>query len=156
MVATGSEPDGELADGLRLVPPRGQVRDQFELHAPGTPGGYITPDLSRNAMILLSDKDFSGQRLVREGDWAVGFGADWCPFCRSFRKSYEKLDGQVSFHVGWADVSDYESPLWTAFDLDVIPTLMVFRGEVLSWRKDGKAGVGLSSSDLDTLRASFP
>lgn len=95
---------------------------------------------------------FQGDRLDRPGDWGVCFLADWCPFCRAYRPVFQKLDGAAPFPIAVADVTDLESPLWDAFRIDIVPTLIAFRDGTAIWRRDGVSMVGLGPKDLDGLR----
>ncbi len=101
----------------------------------------------------LAPADFSGEKLLREGKWVVAFGADWCPYCRDFRKRYELREPALGGNVAWVDVSDTDNPLWNSFHLDIIPTMMVFQDGDQSWRRDGKSMKGLTNQDLDDLLA---
>ena len=100
----------------------------------------------------MSPSDFSGKTLLRDGQWVVAFGAEWCPFCRDFRRRYEKQGTLEGATTAWADVSDTDNPLWEAFNLDVIPTVVVFRDGQTFWRRDGVSMKGLSDKDLEDLR----
>ncbi len=96
---------------------------------------------------------FDGTRLRRSGTWAVAFLADWCPFCRAFAPRFERLAGTGSFQIAMGDVTDEASPLWDAFGIDVIPTVVIFRDGAPGFRRDGALGRGLSDSDLAAIRA---
>jgi hypothetical protein len=102
-------------------------------------------------MDRLGPGAFHGERLRRAGDWAVCFSADWCPFCRTFLRPFERLQGNVPFGLAIGDVTDLESPLWETFRIEIVPTLVAFRDGRIVWRRDGIAGVGLDSSDLSDL-----
>jgi len=82
--------------------------------------------------------------LKREGTLAVVFFTSWCPYCRRFQPVFEeaaKVNGTV-----WAsaDVSDDDNELWGVFNLEVVPTLVIFKDGKPVWRKDGVLGRGLS------------
>jgi thiol-disulfide isomerase/thioredoxin len=100
---------------------------------------------------LPADSFWDG-RLQRRGIWVVAFVADWCPFCRQFLPEFVRLE-DPSFRTGRADVSSYGSPLWEMFDLDVVPTVIVFRDGAIVFRADGRLGEGLEESDLRAIRA---
>lgn len=102
---------------------------------------------------LLPRDAFDHARLLRDGAWVVAFLADWCPFCRRFRPSFEALDGGSRFHTGIADLTDDESPLWEEFRIDVVPAVIVFsNGRVVYWQ-ESDPGVGLPSDALARARA---
>jgi len=78
---------------------------------------------------------------------AAVFLASWCPFCRRFQRPFEtaaKANGTV-----WAsvDVSD-ENGLWDVFNIEVVPTIIVFKEGKPAWRKDGVLGQGLSEDAI--------
>jgi thiol-disulfide isomerase/thioredoxin len=103
--------------------------------------------------VILGPNDFHGARLDRFGMWVVAFLADWCPFCRSFGPRLFAISGQ-GFEVAWADVSRADSPLWDVFEIEVIPTVIIFRNGSVVLRVDGRFGEGLDTPDLaEILRA---
>lgn len=103
-------------------------------------------------MERLKDDSFSGDRLNKPGVWAVCFGADWCPFCTAFLKTFQRLDTAGDLRIAWGDVTDTDSPLWDSFSIEVIPTLVVFRDGEATWRRDGRAGRGLSDADVAAMK----
>jgi thioredoxin 1 len=96
---------------------------------------------------------FEGDRLLRPGIWAIGFLADWCPYCRAFVPALESLAGGGAFEVAVGDVTDEESPLWERFSIDVVPTVVVFRDGRPAFRRDGRLGIGLTGDDLRAIRS---
>lgn len=98
---------------------------------------------------------FDGQRLKRDGRWAVSFTADWCPFCADFRPRFEAFRPPAGVHLGIGDLTDLENPLWERFEVEVVPTLAVFTDGRLSWRRDGRLGKGLGAEDLRALDAAL-
>jgi thioredoxin-like negative regulator of GroEL len=103
----------------------------------------------------LTAADFEGVRLLRAGDWAVCFAADWCSFCQSFRKFFDPLEGRESFRVAIGDLTDTESSLWETFTIEVVPTLIAFRNGLTIQRWNGILGSGLKSGDIQALRDAF-
>lgn len=93
---------------------------------------------------------FDGKRLRQGGVWAVAFVADWCGFCRSFSPDFRALAAR-GVRIAFADVTDTGSPLWDRFEIDVVPTVLVFREGRLHGRVDGVAGVGLEPTDLEAV-----
>ncbi|MHB8604460.1 MAG: thioredoxin family protein [Thermoplasmatota archaeon] len=102
-------------------------------------------------METLSDADFVGTRLAKKRDVAVVFAADWCGFCRRFKRDIAPKLETLPVPLVWGDVSDESSPLWEAFDVKVVPTLVYFRDGAPVWRKNGRLGLGLSKETLDEL-----
>ena len=103
-------------------------------------------------MERIGPSEFDGQRLRRTGTWAVGFLADWCPFCRSFAPELERLQRDGPFSVVIADLTDEESPLWEQFAVEVVPTVVVFRDGEPILRRDGRLGRGLNPADVSAVR----
>lgn len=103
-------------------------------------------------MDQLGPDDFREAELRRGGRWAVAFLADWCPFCRRFAPEFATLDPR-GFGLAWADVSSPESPLWDRFQIEVIPTVIVFRDHRVVFRADGRSGIGLLSEDLAAIES---
>ena len=102
----------------------------------------------------LGLEDFEDQNLKRDGDWAVCFAADWCPYCRAFLTRFAELKEEADregFQMAMGDMEDYESELWDQFDLEVVPVLVAFRDGKIIWRRDGAPGVGLEEKDLQAI-----
>ena len=95
---------------------------------------------------------FEGLRLRRPGTWAIAFLADWCPFCREFVRSFAALEGG-GFHLAVADLTDLESPLWERFEVEVVPSVVVFREGVSVFRADGRFMEGLGPHDLAAVQS---
>jgi len=78
----------------------------------------------------------------------VLFLASWCPFCTRFLPAFESA-AKVS-GVPWAraDVTEDESVFWDTFQIDVVPTVLVFKDGKPKFRKDGLRGRGLSEGDI--------
>ncbi|MGI0129717.1 MAG: thioredoxin family protein [Thermoplasmata archaeon] len=106
-------------------------------------------------MERLGADAFDGTRLDRSGTWVVAFLAGWCGFCRSFEPKFESLRGGGPYEIAVADLTDEESPLWERFDVDVVPSVAVFREGALVFRRDGRLGWGLGKGDLDAVRAAL-
>ena len=111
--------------------------------------------LGRNASMtpeLLPPDAFKGPRLRRDGTWVVAFLADWCPFSRYFRSSFDAMDGGTIFRTGIADLTDDESPLWDEFDIEVVPALIVFSAGRPVYVQQSVPGVGLPADALEAAR----
>jgi len=104
-------------------------------------------------MESLTRDRFEGLSLRRPGRYVVVFTADWCPFCRAFLPEFSALEGQPGFHAAEANLTDLENPLWEQFDIEIVPTIIVFRDGEVTLRIDGVSGVGLGPRDVDRARA---
>lgn len=59
----------------------------------------------------------------------VDFWAPWCSYCRKIEPAYEKIAAQYSGHLVVAKVNiDQEAGLAEAERIEVIPTLVLYRG----------------------------
>ena len=100
-------------------------------------------------MLSLKPNDFSETRLLDSRGILAVFYASWCPFCRSFLGIFENtMTGKTDPEGALVDISDETNPLWEVFKVDIVPTLVGFRGGMAIARKDGIDGAGLSESDL--------
>ena len=108
----------------------------------------------RRTIERVGPGEFDGVRLKRPGRWAVAFLADWCPFCRAFEPQFAALDG-AGARLLVADMTDLESPLWDAFRVEVVPTVVVFEDGAAGFREDGVAGVGILAPGVAKIRAAL-
>ena len=102
----------------------------------------------------LDGSTFHDRRLDRPGTWAVVLLASWCSYCRSFAPAFSTL-ADTPVHLATADLSRYESPLWDLFDIELVPTVIIFRDGAPVRRFDGLPGVGLGTDDVEQMRAAL-
>ena len=82
------------------------------------------------------------------------FYADWCPFCQKFKPMFESLPDSKSnakYRAYGAKLNDDDNPLWDRFSINSVPTLIAFDEARLVARRDGRMGIGLTKSDLDSI-----
>jgi thioredoxin-like negative regulator of GroEL len=101
--------------------------------------------------LKLGSADFDGKRLKKTGTLAVLFAAEWCPFCRRFSPIFESALRAKNVSGALADLSEFENPLWETFDIQVVPTVMVFKDGELVYRKDAVLGQGLPNDAMDEV-----
>ena len=104
----------------------------------------------------LAPSDFTGKRLNKTGTLAVLFAAEWCPFCRRFSPIFDSALAKNGMTGALADLSDEENLLWETFDIQVVPTVMIFKDGELVYRKDGALGQGLPDSVMDDVVSRLP
>ncbi len=79
---------------------------------------------------------------------AVLFLASWCPFCNRFYPGFQAAAGDSG--IAWAtmDISDDDNPLWEIFNIEVVPTIIIFKEGKAVFRRDGVLGRGLSEKAI--------
>jgi len=103
------------------------------------------------ARTKLGPSDFNGKYLKKTGTVAVLFAAEWCPFCRRFRPIFESALAGKGMLTALADLSDLGNPLWETFDIQVVPTVTVFKDGELIHRVDGVLGQGLPDNAMSDV-----
>jgi thiol-disulfide isomerase/thioredoxin len=98
----------------------------------------------REHQTKLNSSDFTGNRLKNSGTIPALFYAQWCPFCMKFYPEFQTA--MKSKGIEWAevDISNDKDPLWETFIINVVPTIILFKGGQAIFRKDGLLGRGLS------------
>lgn len=88
------------------------------------------------ATVDLSMEDF--QSTIEDNDIVfVDFWADWCGPCKSFAPTFEKASEEHADVVFAKVDTEVERDLSSAFGIRSIPTLMVFRDNVLLFNQAG-------------------
>jgi thioredoxin 1 len=91
---------------------------------------------------------------IASGKTAVLFHATWCPYCREFRPVFEDLTAGANGTVPVeAVLDDEESPLWAAYGIDIVPTVILFHDGRPGARAEGRPGVGLTRAEVEALLA---
>ncbi|MEI6633510.1 MAG: thioredoxin domain-containing protein [Chlamydiota bacterium] len=93
------------------------------------------------------------EHLSRGKETVVLFVFSTCPFCKAFRPRFEAFAarGAAAREHLTVVLDDFGNPLWDAYGIDVVPTVIVFAGDAVKARRDGRAGVGLTEKDLESL-----
>jgi len=102
----------------------------------------------------LKSGDFEGNRLKASGTVIVLFTTTWCPFCRNFDPIFHSAPASDAYSKAFVDLSDLNNPLWETFQIQVVPTLVVFRNGDPVLRRDGILGRGLSQKDMNEVVSS--
>ncbi|MGO9644960.1 MAG: thioredoxin family protein [Candidatus Bathyarchaeia archaeon] len=99
----------------------------------------------------LSVADFEGTGLKTNQPLAVVFTASWCPFCSMFTPVFKSTLSKNQLPYGSVDLTSYDNPLWETFDIEVVPTVVIFKNGKVSYRADGMYGGGLPKSVVDDI-----
>ena len=79
------------------------------------------------------------------------FYASWCPFCRRFLPIFQEQEDRLNCESISVNIDDLMNPLWETYDIQVVPTVIYFRKEIVTRRLDGVLGIGLSRQQLETF-----
>ena len=102
----------------------------------------------------LTDEDFDEQRLENHsGQSVIIFSADWCPYCVSFFNNWREYSRISSVMI--ADLTSIDSKLWKVFDINVVPSMAIFKDGILQKRWDGIRGRGLGIDQIKDVNSYF-
>ncbi|HKW43673.1 MAG TPA: thioredoxin family protein, partial [Thermoplasmata archaeon] len=94
---------------------------------------------------VRNPESFEHDVLAAKDPTVVMFWATWCPFCRRFKTEFEKLAASRPWRFAAVYLDDEQNPLWEDYDVDVVPTLALFREGKVVEREDGVLGYGIDS-----------
>lgn len=90
---------------------------------------------------------------VASGRTAVLFHATWCPHCCRYLPVFaDEMRGDPRAAVE-AVLDDDDNPLWAQYDIDVVPTVLLFEDGRVTARLDGRLGEGLAAGELSRALA---
>ncbi|MBO9357502.1 thioredoxin [Bordetella petrii] len=103
--------------------------------------------------IVELTKDSFQEAIKPDNTLIVDFWAPWCGPCRGFAPVFEQAAGQNP-DVTFAKVNtDVEQELAGALGIRSIPTLMVFREQVLLFSQPGALSAGQLDELLEKIKA---
>lgn len=77
------------------------------------------------------------------------FCSSWCPYCRSFFPSFTKETVKHNYeHVIRVYLEDDDNPLWEEYNIEAVPTVILFEKAHVSHRLDAKLGEGLNEKQF--------
>ena len=86
--------------------------------------------------VTLTAKNFQ-EHVENPGILVIDWWATWCGPCRAFAPIYEKASDKYTDVVFGKIDTDAEQELAATFEIRSIPTLMVFRDQVLVFARPG-------------------
>ncbi len=77
------------------------------------------------------------------------FSSSWCPFCQRFAKAFNANISNCKVDlIVRVNMDDYDSPLWDEYDVDAVPTLILFENGEMKSRLDAGSGRGLNEKQF--------
>jgi len=102
----------------------------------------------------LYDDNFDVQNIKQHKNKSiVFFSADWCPYCVSFFNNWNEYGKIDSAFI--ADITDVDSKLWDSFDINVVPTMAIFKDGKLKKQWDGILGRGLTINQIEEANSFY-
>jgi thioredoxin 1 len=95
-------------------------------------------------MIEITDETSLKKQLKANSRVLALFHASWCPFCRSFTSVFNKhaLNPGNTTYIK-VRIDDDENPMWETYNLEAVPSLILFENGQLLKRLDCELGAGL-------------
>jgi thioredoxin 1 len=98
----------------------------------------------------VTSEEFDSKVLQSDKKTVVLFYATWCPYCTNFKPTFEAAVINTANKMG-SIIDEDENPLWDRFNIQAVPTMIVFQNGNIISRKDAKKHVGLTKSDMDLV-----
>ena len=98
----------------------------------------------------VTPEEFDSKILKSDKKTVVLFYATWCPYCANFKPTFEAAKIENADKIG-SIIDEDENPLWDRFNIQAVPTMIVFQNGKIISRKDAKKHIGLTKSDMDLV-----
>ncbi len=95
-------------------------------------------------------EEFDSRVLGNDKKTVVLFYATWCPYCANFKPTFESSNVGTANKIG-SIIDEDENPLWDRFNIQAVPTMIVFENGKIVSRRDARKHVGLTKSDMDSI-----
>jgi thioredoxin 1 len=102
--------------------------------------------------LTLTTQNFQ-EYVEKPGILVIDWWATWCGPCRAFAPIYEKASDKYTDVVFGKIDTDAEQELAAAFEIRSIPTLMVFRDQVLVFARPGMIPGAALDDLVDKVKA---
>jgi thioredoxin-like negative regulator of GroEL len=100
-------------------------------------------------MLEVASKVELDRQVGQYGRVLALFSSSRCPFCQRFVKVFDthvtKCKVDLKVHV---NMDDHNSPLWDEFNVDAVPTLILFENGTIKSQLDANLGVGLTEKQF--------
>lgn len=100
-------------------------------------------------MIEVDNAKALNKEISKNHKLVVLFYSSWCPFCIRFVPVFDKIIAEYKvgavLHVL---LEDDDNPLWVDYDIEAVPTVILFEKGQVSKRLDATLGLGLNESKL--------
>jgi thioredoxin 1 len=104
------------------------------------------------ATVTLTTQNFQ-ENVEKPGILVIDWWATWCGPCRAFAPIYEKASDKYTDVVFGKIDTDAEQELAATFEIRSIPTLMVFRDQVLVFARPGMIPGAALEDLVDKIKA---
>ena len=98
----------------------------------------------------ITPEEFDSKVLNNDQKTLVLFYASWCPYCSNFKPTFEATSVNNTKKMA-ALVDEDENPLWDRFNIQAVPTIIVFENGKIISRRDAKKHVGLTKGDMESI-----
>ncbi len=102
-------------------------------------------------MIEVETEEDLNKQLAANSRVLALFYASWCPFCKNFlsvfNKHAQKPGGDTCVKVR---IDEDENPLWETYELEAVPSLILFEKGQVKHRLDCYLGAGLNEKQFTT------
>jgi thioredoxin 1 len=104
------------------------------------------------ATVTLTAQNFQ-EHVEKPGILLIDWWATWCGPCRAFAPIYEKASDKYTDVVFGKIDTDAEQELAATFEIRSIPTLMIFRDQVLVFARPGMIPGAALEDLVDKVKA---
>ncbi len=98
----------------------------------------------------VNPEEFDSKVLKSNKKIIVLFYTTWCPYCANFKPTFESAKIETATKME-SIIDEDENPLWDRFNIQSVPTMIVFQNGKIISRKDARKHVGLTKSDMDSI-----
>ncbi len=100
-------------------------------------------------MIKVYNREDLNAELKKNKTVLAIFYSSWCPYCIRFVPIFDKkIAGQGFGSVIHVLLEDDDNILWEDYNIEAVPTVILFKDGQVRDRLDGRLGVGLRESQL--------